>query len=212
MNKFVLTGIAWLAVATPAWAVDVTANGGWSSEYIFRGIPQSDSSAFAGVDVTEGGFYAGTWGADVGQGLEVDWYGGYTGTVGDFGYGVGGTWYTYTNDFDEEYLELNLQGSWKFLTLDAAIGKYDSDPSQNYQFYSLTAEYKDFFGRVGIFADDFDGEYYEVGYGNTLSVQDIDLVDYSFTVIYSSEDLLGGDDDDISFVLTISKSFDVWSR
>ena len=64
--------------------------------------------------------------------------------------------------------------------------------------------------RVGVFADDFDGEYVEAGYGNTLSVQDVDLVDYNFAVIYSSDDLLGGDDD-ISFVLTISKSFDVRS-
>jgi uncharacterized protein (TIGR02001 family) len=213
VNKLLLTSIALLSMASgSAWAVDVTANGGWNSEYIFRGVPQDDSSPFAGVDVTEGGFYGGIWGADVGDGLEIDYYGGYKGTFREFGYGVGATWYTYTDDFDDEYLELNLQGTWSFLTLDIAIGEYDSSPSQNYQFYALTADYKDFYGKIGMFADDFDGEYVEIGYGNTLSVQDIELVDYTFSVIYSSDDLptLNGNDD-ISFVLSISKTFDLYS-
>ena len=74
MAKHTLTksGIALLGlVAGGAQAVEVTANAGFMSEYIFRGISQSDSSAMAGVDLKANGFYVGTWGADVGQGLEV---------------------------------------------------------------------------------------------------------------------------------------------
>ena len=131
---------------------------------------------------------------------------------GSFDYGIGATWYTYTDDFDGEYLELNLNGGWKFLTLDIAIGQWDNPDgrTEDYQFYALTADYNKFYGTVGIFADDFDGEYYEVGYADTLSVEETDLFDYSFSVIYSTDDLLGGDDD-TSLVLSISKSFDVWS-
>jgi hypothetical protein len=49
--------------------------------------------------------------------------------------------------------------------------------------------------------------YYEAGYGNTLSVQETDLFDYAFTVIYSDSTLLG-DKSDTNFVLTLSKTFD----
>jgi uncharacterized protein (TIGR02001 family) len=105
-----------------AIAQEWSANLGYNSEYIFRGIPQKSSSAFGGVDFAAGGFSAGAWTADVGDGLEVDLYSAYGFTVGDFDLSVGGTWYTYTGDFDDDYLELNLGAAWKFLSFDVAIG------------------------------------------------------------------------------------------
>ena len=66
--------------ATNAYAEgEVSYNIGFVSEYYFRGIKQKDSSASAGMDYENGGFYIGTWAADVGDGLEVDGY---------FGYGI----------------------------------------------------------------------------------------------------------------------------
>ena len=67
---------------------------------------------------------------------------------------------------DDTYQEVNLSAAWRFLTIDAAIGTYDNfdGPTQDYQFYSLTAEYKGFYGKVGLFEDDFDGSYFEAGY------------------------------------------------
>jgi len=197
------------AISTPAFAVDLSANIGYNSQYIYRGIPQKNSSAFGGLDLAANGFYLGTWGADVGDGIEIDYYGGYGFNVGDFNFGVGGTLYTYTGDFDDTYKEINLSAGWKFLTFDAAIGRYDnfSGPTLDYQFYSLTAEYKGFYGKVGWFADDFDGTYIEGGYGNTLTVKETDLFDYAFAVIYSDSTLLGGSSD-TNLVLTLSKTFD----
>lgn len=194
--------------ATPAQAVDVSANIGYNSEYIFRGIPQKNSSAFGGLDLKAGGFYLGTWAADVGDGLEIDYYGGYGFDVGDFSFGVGGTYYSYTGDFDDTYKEVNLSAGWKWFTFDAAIGNYENfdGPTLDYQYYSLTAEYNGFYGRIATFEDDFDGSYYEAGYGNTLTVQDTDLFDYAFAVIYSDSTLLGGESD-TNLVLTLSKSF-----
>ena len=60
-----------------AAAKNFSANIGYNSEYIYRGIPQNSSSAFAGLDWASSGFNVGAWSADVGDGLEVDLYGGY---------------------------------------------------------------------------------------------------------------------------------------
>ncbi len=188
------------------FAQEWSANLGYNSEYIFRGIPQKSSSAFGGVDFAAGDFSAGVWSADVGDGLEVDLYSAYGFEVGDFGFSVGGTWYTYTSGFDDDYLELNLGASWKFLSFDVALGKYDSDPKQDYQFYSITASHAGFYGKIGTFGGDFDGSYYEAGYGNNLSVKEVDIFDYAIAVIYSDSTLLGGDSD-TNLVFTLTKNF-----
>ncbi len=213
MNRKIATiglAVSVLGVWVPALAVDLSTNIGFNSEYLYRGIPQEKSSLYGGLDLEAGGFYLGTWGADVGDGLEIDYYGGYGFKVGDFNFGVGGTIYTYTGDFDDTYKEVNLSAGWNFLTFDAAIGSYDNfdGPTLDYQFYSLTAEYKGFYGKVGLFEDDFDGTYFEAGYGGTLSVQETDFLDYAFTVIHSDSTLLGGSSD-TNFVLTLSKGFDL---
>jgi hypothetical protein len=207
-----ITGVAVILLSSlylqTASAQDWSANIGYNSEYIYRGTPQKTSSAFGGVDFAAGGFSAGAWTADVGDGLEVDLYGAYGFEVGDFGFSVGGTWYTYTSTFDDDYLELNLGASWKFLSFDMAIGQYDNfnGPTQDYQFYSVTASHNGFYGKVGLFADDLDGNYYEAGYGNNLSVKDVDLFDYAVAIIYSDSTLLGGESD-TNFVFTVSKTF-----
>ena len=129
--------------------------------------------------------------------------------MGDFNFGVGGTIYTYTGGFDDTYREVNLSANWQFLRFDAAIGNYDNfdGPTLNYQFYSVTGEYKGFYGKAGWFADDFEGAYVEGGYGNTLTIRDIRIIDYAFAVIFSNSTLLGGESD-TNLVLTLSKTFD----
>ena len=214
-----LSAAAAVMVAAPALAVDITATGGVNSEYIFRGVPQSDGKAagFGSIDIEQSGFYGGIWGSTVdsgtggNDGIETDFYGGYEGEVGDFGYGVGVTLYRYTDNFDDDYDEINLTGSYAFLTLNVDIGEYDNfGDSQDYQHSLLTAEYNGLFASWGSFYDDFDGDYFTAGYGNTLSVADTDLFDYSFSVIYSDDDLLGSSDTNI--VVEISKTFDIFSN
>lgn len=199
---------ALLLASNSAGAVDLSANIGFSSEYIYRGIPQKSSSAFGGLDLAAGGFYAGTWAADVGDGIEIDYYAGYGFEAGDFSFSVGGTYYDYTGDFDDVYQEVNLSAGWLWFTVDAAIGQYENfdGPTLDYEFYSLTVERSGFYGKVGTFEKDFDGTYYEAGYGNTLAIQDTDLIDYAVAVIHSESGLLGGASD-TNLTLTISKSF-----
>lgn len=209
LKKAIGTGVILLGTlgSQTASAENLTANLGYNSQYIFRGIPQKNSSAFAGIDWAKDGFSLGAWTADVGDGLEVDLYGAYGFEVDDWGFSIGGTYYTYTSDFDKDYLELNVGVSWKFLSFDAAIGKYDTKPKQNYQFYSVTASHNGFYGTIGKFADDFDGAYYEAGYGNSLEVKETYLFDYAIAAIYSNSTLLGGESD-TNLVFTISRNFD----
>lgn len=196
---------------TPAaFAVDFSANIGFSSEYIYRGIPQKTASAFGGLDFQADGFYLGTWAADVGDGIEIDYYGGYAFDVGDFNFGIGGTYYSYTGNFDDTYREANLSAGWKWFTLDVALGDYANfaGPTLDYQFYSLTAEHMGFYAKVGTFEEDFAGSYYEAGYANTLTVRESDLLDYGLALIHSDSTLLGGSSD-TNISLTLSKAFDL---
>ena len=98
--------------APPAPPYTLTANVGLYSQYVFRGLAQTntDPALQGGFDFTHSsGFYLGTWmsniswlkenattGANVtagtyktGGSLEMDFYGGYKGSVGDFSYDAG---------------------------------------------------------------------------------------------------------------------------
>lgn len=92
--------------AMPAHAeLDLSANFGIMSDYIYRGIHQSDAAANGGVDLATGPFYLGAWLADLdsGNGVEVDVYGG---LAWEFENGfeayVGYTAYRYTEDDEGE--------------------------------------------------------------------------------------------------------------
>jgi len=202
-----MTKMAGLVAALLLWATaaqaDFSANIGWASDYHYRGIFQSSSSANGGVDYETGGFYAGTWAADVGDGLEVDGYFGYGSEVGDFTYGVGFTGYYYTGDFDDTYQEVNLSAGYRFVTLEYAAGQYENftGPTQDYGYYAFGVEKNGFYGKYAGFTQDFTGEYFEVGYGTTVAGLDLGL-----TLIFANKDLVGQSEE--SAVFTIGKSFD----
>ena len=170
-----------------------SANIGWASEYLYRGIFQEDSSASAGIDWTAGQFYLGGWGADVGDGLEYDAYFGFAG--GDtFTYKVGYTGYFYTDDFDDTYQEVNLGIGFGMFALDVAVGEWDGfGTPADYTFTSITiAPEKGPYYKFGSFGDDFDGDYLELGYVYSLEDHGVDL---SLAVV-TSDDLNVSDPDD----------------
>ncbi len=205
MNTPSRTGLlVTLLTATSVANADWSANLGFASEYYYRGIFQESTSASGGIDFATGGFYVGTWAADVGDGLEVDGYFGYGFDLGEVDLTVGFTGYYYTSDFDDTYQELNLGAEFGLLTLAVAIGEYENfdGPTQNYTFYSLTLEKNGFYGKFGGLAQDFEGEYFEAGYGTTIAG-----VDLALSLIVSNEKLVG--DRDEAIVFTLSKSFDL---
>jgi len=186
-------------IAQAQWSANV----GFASEYYYRGIFQESTSASGGIDYEASGFYAGTWAADVGDGLEVDGYFGYGGEAGDFSYKVGFTGYYYTGDFDDTYQEINLGGSYGIFSADVAVGQYENfdGPTLDYIYYSLAAEKNGFYGKLGSFAQDFSGNYLEAGYDTTVADFDVGIA-----LIFSDSDLIGENDEAIVF--TIGKPFD----
>jgi len=188
-------------------SAEVSANVGAVSKYYFRGIQQTDSvSVSAGLDYESDGFYAGTWVADVKDGLEIDLYAGFgTELESGLALGAGLTTYQYTGDFDSAYNELNLSAGYGIFSVEYTFGDWDADAGLgitggDYTFFGLTAEHEGFFGTYGTFDEGDGGSYIEVGYGGSL-----EAFDYGISFVSSDKDL--GDDE--SFVLSISKSFDL---
>lgn len=138
--KILIATAALLTMGSGAANAELSANIGVMSDYIFRGIYQEDSSAFAGLDYENSGFYIGTWGADVGDGLETDLYFGYGGGNDDFTWSVGYTGYYYTDDWDDTYKEINLGIGASGFALDVAIGEYDnfSAPKVDYSYLAIS--------------------------------------------------------------------------
>jgi uncharacterized protein (TIGR02001 family) len=192
-------------VATPATSMaGGSGNIGYSTDYVFRGIFQEDSSAYVGADYsTDGGFYVGTWWADVGQGTETDIYLGYNFGGENVKFKVGYTGYLYLDDFDGDYNEINLGLSAGIFSLDVAVGEYDAGTiwglnDQDYTFTSITiSPEKGPYYKYGMWGGDFadnilplftkdgtdDGDYLEVGYTWSLEDQGID---FSAALIHSS--------------------------
>lgn len=124
-----------LAQTAPKSPHTITGNVGLFSQYIFRGLKQTDGdpAVQGGFDYAhESGLYAGTWASNVqwlrdsaqysSNSLEWDFYGGYKGTFGgDFSYDIGllQYWYPGTVAAGGEKgntLELYGQLGWKWLT------------------------------------------------------------------------------------------------
>jgi uncharacterized protein (TIGR02001 family) len=104
--KHIAAGLA-LAFSSASYA-GVTANVGAFSEYMFRGVEQSNGAAVqGGVDwASDIGVYVGTWVSNTDYAgyngntvsYETDVYGGWTKKWGDFGVDVGGLFYYYRDD------------------------------------------------------------------------------------------------------------------
>ncbi len=193
-------------------SADVSYNIGYASEYYFRGVNQKNSSASVGADYENAGFYAGTWAADVGDGLEVDGYFGY-GIETDAGLtaSLGFTGYYYTGEFDDTYQEINLNLGYSLFSLEYSVGEYDnfSGPDLDYDFLAGTVALENgLYGTYGTWGKDFDGEYLELGWGTTVSE-----IDLGIALILSSDELSdqldssGRPTESEAVVFTIGKTF-----
>ena len=180
-KKTVIAGLL-AAAATPGVALaadpppehNITGNVGLFSQYIFRGLTQTNKEPAlqGGFDYAHAsGLYAGTWGSNIswlkenastfaggvitpagtyerGGSLELDVYGGYKMSFGDFGVDVGTLYYWYPGDISRATQALNapfdvpkantweayVGGSWKWASaklsyslMDKTFGVNDSD-------------------------------------------------------------------------------------
>ena len=197
-------------MATSVYA-DVSYNIGYASEYYFRGVLQKNSSASAGADWEDSGFYVGTWAADVGDGLEVDGYFGYgIETEEGFTASVGFTGYYYTGEFDDTYEEINLNLGYGIFSLEYSVGEWDGFGDEaDYDFLALTLDLgRGFYGTYGTWGDEFDGDYLEIGWGTTIADFDVGIAG-----IFNSDELSdevsssGSASEGEAVVFTIGKSF-----
>ena len=208
---FSVAAIAAGSLGAPALAsADVSYNVGFVSEYYYRGVYQKNSSASAGIDYEQGGFYVGAWTADIGDGLEYDVYGGYGMDIGEVTVGLGFTGYYYTDDWDETYEEVNLSVGYGPVAITYSIGEYDGEfnealpAGQDYDFLQIDIELgAGFYGTYGTWGDDADGDYFELGYGTTVSE-----IDLGVAIIFPSDDLEGDlDAEGEAVVFSIGKTF-----
>lgn len=143
-KKTVIAGLTAAALApalaqaqAPAMPYMLTGNFGFFSQYIFRGLKQTNEepAAQGGFDYAHSsGFYAGTWASNIswlrdfgaysgGGSLEWDIYGGYKGAIGNtgLGYDVGLLYYWYPGTtapgaVKADTLEVYGALSWNWLT------------------------------------------------------------------------------------------------
>jgi uncharacterized protein (TIGR02001 family) len=93
-----------LALGGAAYAQDVSFNVGVASDYVYRGVSQTDEGAqlFGGADFSSGIFYAGAWASNVdfgdGTDAEYDFYAGVKPTAGPVSLDLGVIYYGYLND------------------------------------------------------------------------------------------------------------------
>ena len=226
MKKIImLCGAALLGVSSLAQA-EFTANIGVTSNYLWRGVTQtSDGAAISGgVDwAHESGAYAGTWVSNIdwgiGNGAEVDFYGGFANELGDFGYDVGMIYYYYPDsDYSgSDFSEIFFNGSWKWLEAGLAYtmwGDADSGApwSSGDMYYHLGASFDVAeswsVGVTGGYYDfDTSRAYGDMDYGHIqadLTKSAGDWGDFTLTVSQAEEE---SGDDDTKFFISWSKSF-----
>ncbi len=186
-----------------------SANLGYTSDYYFRGIYQASSSASAGFDYEhDSGLYVGTWWGDVGTGLETDFYAGFAGEVSGLSYDIGYIVYDYTDEFDDKYSEVDLTIGYGPVSIEYAVGEYDTTPvTLDYTFAAITAEHKGFYVTLGSFGDDFDGSYTELGYGTEVGGFDVGVA-----VLDNDKDLdlvTAKGDGETTLIFTLGKTFEL---
>ena len=125
MKKSLSFCVALASLSSPAFAGDspFTANVALTTDYVFRGISQSNEEPTiqGGMDWTDAatGLYAGVWGSGVDFSdatTEMDAYGGMSGTVDDLTWDLGAIYYYYPGADDSK--------NYDFWELAASVG-YD---------------------------------------------------------------------------------------
>jgi uncharacterized protein (TIGR02001 family) len=159
-------GAPMLAAAQAAPAPSpVTGNMALVSEYRFRGIDQTfgKPALQGGFDYSHAsGVYLGNWNSNVNPGagfnganFEMDFYGGWKQSFGDFGVDLGAIFYYYpgsTPDVDNK--EVYIGGSWKTLSAKYyhSVDDYFSVPDSKNSWYLDFSYTHDFGGGWGLVA------------------------------------------------------------
>ena len=193
----------------------VSYNIGYMSEYWYRGVYQAESSVSFGADLEAGNFYAGTWWADVDKGMEYDIYAGLNFSMGPADMYLGVTGYYYSDNFDDDYEEVNFGIAMGNLAIDAAVGEYKkgvvgNTKDHNYSFTSVAYDLTELTGLPLTYSFGAWGGSKLQGEVHTLSFsKKIEGVDVGLEVAKNSDDITGSaSNKDTTFALfTLGYSF-----
>lgn len=187
-------------ISLPTYAA-VSANVSFASDYIWRGMTQTDGPAISGgFDfAAENGFYAGIWGSNVnfndeGTGSELDYYFGYSFDLNVLSVDLGYVAFDYPknkSNLDFEELVINLgMANFGFMYASGQDGAPDY-LEISYPFGPVNFSYGQY--------DDY-GDNLLISYGFTCGAYDCSLAYSDF-----SEDGYGTDED--ALVFSIAASF-----
>ena len=123
-----LAAAALLTAAGSATALeDISANATLATDYVFRGVSQTDNKAAIqggldwGYDFEPVRWYIGAWGSNIDSDffaddpvMELDIYTGLSGEIGDFSYDAGWLRYFYPTASINNTTEWHLGGGWKW--------------------------------------------------------------------------------------------------
>ena len=136
MNKFIKSFLILVGLTSvlSVNAAEFESNVALSSEYIWRGIPQTsgEPAISGGFDISgENGLYFGTWASNVEWGddsaLELDWYAGYSNELeSGITYDIGYLAYTYPGEEDLDFEEIYLGLSYSYFGLTYSAGQDDA--------------------------------------------------------------------------------------
>lgn len=128
-NSIVLATAVASILTSGVAAADLSANAAVTSNYIWRGITQTNDQAAGqgGIDWgNDSGLYAGTWVSNVafgnvnGGGYEMDVYAGFGGEAGDLGYDLGVISYQYPVAPNTNFTEVYASGTFSLVTVGVA--------------------------------------------------------------------------------------------
>lgn len=214
------------ALTSGAASAEITANAGIYSNYIWRGVTQTQDQAAGqgGIDWSGGpGFYVGTWLSNVDfgggdTGYEMDVYGGWGGEAGGFGWDLGVITYQYPIDPGTNFTEIYATGSIVGLTagiwytVDKASGITDPNGKDDdiylfgaYDFTAADVDYSIYIGNYSFDAESTpSADYTHVG-------ASISKDGFSFAVDKNDIDdaIAGPTSDNVRFTVGYSVDFEL---
>ena len=171
MNKVAISSLIGAALLATSVQAEITANVALSSDYMFRGISQTDSTPAisGGFDYShESGFYAGVWASNVdsaffsGANVEIDTYFGYGGGSDNWSYDVGFLRYNYPGT---SFNDNNTNEYYGSVGYDFGVASVSGGIAYSSDFFGLD-----------------DSEYYSLGV-------DIPVGDYAVALAYGAQDM-----------------------
>lgn len=190
----------------PAWAGQISTNLTATSNYIWRGVTQTDDAAAiqGGADYTiNKHFYAGAWTSNIASDTELDVYAGYTNKFGAFDFDAGLITYQYLgdsgrDDFTEAYAGAVYKNYSAKISMDINETNIYIEGAADFELpgkYVLTAH-------VGIYSFDQAGRTDYNDYSATISKGDL-----SFSLSDTSENVAQGQSDNIRVNISWNKAF-----